>query len=90
MVITSNVDAAREKIDQQLAIYGQLPSYRAMLDREGAAGPADISLVGDEAALRSAIGRLESAGVTDFNAAIVDVEEGARSRTLAFLASLRS
>ena len=26
---------------QAFAIYGQLPSYRAMLDREGAAGPAD-------------------------------------------------
>ena len=61
-----------------------------MLDREGAAGPADISLVGDEEALRAGIGRLESAGVTHFNAAIVDVEEGARARTLAFLASLRS
>ena len=34
------------------------------------------------------IQRLENMGVTDFNAAVVDVEEGARTRTLEFLASL--
>ena len=28
---------------QGLAIYGQLPSYRAMLDREGAAGPGHVA-----------------------------------------------
>jgi F420-dependent oxidoreductase-like protein len=90
MALTTNVDAAKEKINEQLVIYGQLPSYRAMLDREGAAGPADIALVGDENALRGQIQRLESIGVTDFNAAIVDVEEGARARTMEFLASLKS
>jgi F420-dependent oxidoreductase-like protein len=90
MALTTNVEAAKEKINEQLVIYGQLPSYRAMLDREGAAGPADIALVGDENALRGQIQRLESIGVTDFNAAIVDVEEGARARTMEFLASLKS
>ena len=89
MALTSNVEAAKEKINEQLVIYGQLPSYRAMLDKEGAAGPADIALVGDENALRGEIQRLESIGVTDFNAAVVDVEEGARQRTLEFLASLK-
>ena len=28
------------------AVYGQLPSYRAMMDREGVAGPADPGGVG--------------------------------------------
>ena len=89
MVLTTNVEAAKEKINEQLVIYGQLPSYRAMLDKEGAEGPADIALVGDENALRGEIQRLESIGVTDFNAAVVDVEDGARQRTLEFLASLK-
>ena len=88
IALTTNVDEAREKINEQLVIYGQLPSYRAMLDKEGAAGPADIAIVGDENALRGEIQRLENIGVTDFNAAVVDVEEGARARTLEFLASL--
>jgi alkanesulfonate monooxygenase SsuD/methylene tetrahydromethanopterin reductase-like flavin-dependent oxidoreductase (luciferase family) len=90
IVLTTKVDEARQKINEQLVIYGQLPSYRAMLDKEGAAGPADIAIVGDENALRGEIKRLEDMGVTDFNAAIADVEEGARGRTLEFLASLRS
>ncbi len=89
VVLTNKPDAARAKIAGDLAMYGQLPSYRAMLDREGADGPADIAMLGDENGLRGEIGRLEGMGVTDFNAAIMDVEEGAYERTLEFLASLK-
>ena len=88
IVLTTNVDAAKETIARQLTIYGQLPSYRAMLDREGAAGPADIAIVGDENKLRGEIKRFEDAGVTELNAAIIPVEDGARERTLEFLSSL--
>ncbi len=89
IVLTTKVDEARATIAEQLAIYGQLPSYRAMLDREGAAGPADIAIVGDENTLRGEIKRFEDLGVTDFNAAIVGVEEGAYDRTLEFLSSVK-
>ena len=88
IVLTNKPDAAREKIAGALTIYGQLPSYRAMLDREGVDGPADIALAGDENAVRGGIERFRNAGVTDFNAAIMDVEDGAYERTLEFLASL--
>ncbi len=89
MVLTTNVEDAKAKIDQQLAIYGQLPSYRAMLDREGAATPSDVALVGDENALRSGMERYRQAGVTHFNAAITPTEPGAFERTLEFLSSLK-
>ena len=89
IVLTTNVDAAKEQIAKDLTIYGQLPSYRAMLDKEGAAGPADIAIVGDENQLRSTIKRLEDMGISDFNAAIMGVEEGAYDRTLEFLSSLK-
>ena len=88
IVLTNKPDEAREKIAAGLTIYGQLPSYRAMLDREGVAGPADIALAGDENAVRGGIEQFRNAGVTDFNAAIMDVEDGAYERTLEFLASL--
>ena len=88
IVLTTNVDQAKEKIAQDLTVYGQLPSYRAMLDREGAAGPADIAIVGDENQLRGQIKRFEDLGVTDFNAAIMDTEDGAYARTLEFLGSI--
>ena len=89
IVLTTKVDEARAKIAQDLTIYGQLPSYRAMLDREGVAGPADIAIVGDENQLRGQIKRFEDMGVTDFNAAIMNTEEGAYDRTFEFLASLK-
>ncbi len=57
IVLTDKPDEARAKIAESLTIYGQLPSYRAMLDREGADGPADIAIVGDENALRSELRR---------------------------------
>lgn len=89
VILTNKPDEARAKIAEGLTIYGQLPSYRAMLDREGVDGPADIAIAGDENLLRGEIKRLEDIGVTDFNAAIMDVEEGAYDRTLEFLASLK-
>ena len=66
IVLTNKPDAAREKIAGALTVYGQLPSYRAMLDREGVGGPADIALAGDENAVRGGIERFRNAGVTDF------------------------
>ena len=89
IVLATNIDQARETIGKNLVMYGQLPSYRAMLDREGVSGPQDIAIIGDENTLRGEIKRFEDAGVTDFNAAIMDVEEGAYDRTLEFLSSMK-
>ena len=88
VVLTNKPDEARAAIAQQLTIYGQLPSYRAMLDREGVKGPADIALAGDENYLRGAIDRLRNIGVTDFNVAIAGADAATADRTLQFLASL--
>ena len=52
--VTNDVDAARERAAKDFQMYGFLPSYRAMLDREGAAGPADVAIVGDEATVDEA------------------------------------
>ncbi len=89
VVLTNKPDEARAAIAQQLTIYGQLPSYRAMLDREGVKGPADIALAGDENYLRGAIDRLRNIGVTDFNVAIAGADAATADRTLQFLASLK-
>ena len=50
--------AAREAISKGLVMYGTLPSYRAMLDKEGAAGPADIAIVGNAETVSDQIKRL--------------------------------
>jgi len=85
IVVTNDADAAREIIAKDLAVYGMLPSYRAMLDREGVAGPAELSIVGDEATVRAEIQRLRDVGVSDFNAAIVPVADDSLEVTLDLL-----
>jgi 5,10-methylenetetrahydromethanopterin reductase len=83
--VTSDPDAARAQAAEDFAIYGQLPSYRAMLDREGAAGPADVALVGDEDAIAARIMDLAAAGVTDFVAIEFARGEAERQRTRGLL-----
>lgn len=68
MCVTDDVPAARARAARTFERYGQLPSYRAMLDREGAAGPSDVAIVGSEADIERELARLEGAGATDFNA----------------------
>lgn len=85
--LTTDVDGARERAARTFEIYGTLPSYRAMLDREGATGPADVAVVGDEAAIRQQVSRLEAVGATDLVANVFGSGEE-RARTAALLQSL--
>jgi F420-dependent oxidoreductase-like protein len=64
--VTSDVAAAREKAAELFAIYGSLPSYRAMLDREGAAGPADVAIVGTKDEVFAQVRRFADIGSSDF------------------------
>src|SRR6202035_5848731 len=85
--VTDDVAASRAAADKILAIYAQLPSYRAMLDKEGAAGPGDVAIAGDEDTVAAQVSALAQAGVTDF----VAVEYGRgqeKQRTRDLLKSL--
>jgi 5,10-methylenetetrahydromethanopterin reductase len=85
--VTDDPAGARARANRVFAIYGQLPSYRAMLDREGAEEPGDIALTGDEDTVAGQIRALEEGGVTDFVAAPFSRGEEAE-RTRALLKSL--
>lgn len=87
VVLTNDPDGAREFIAKELQIYGMLPSYRSMLDKEGLEGPADLAFAGDEAELRSKIQTLRDIGVTDLCASIVAADTETHDRTRDFLAS---
>jgi F420-dependent oxidoreductase-like protein len=81
--VTDDPDGARTRAANEFQIYGFLPSYRAMLDKEGAAGPADVAIVGDEQTVAKGVQRLADVGVTDFAAAeFGNKEERARTRDL--------
>jgi 5,10-methylenetetrahydromethanopterin reductase len=64
--VTDDFGGAHERASEVFAIYGQLPSYRAMLDREGADGPADIAIIGGPDQVIERIRALGDIGVTDF------------------------
>jgi 5,10-methylenetetrahydromethanopterin reductase len=81
--VTDDVDAARARATKVFAVYDTLPSYKAMLDMEGAAGPADVAIVGPEDAVREQIDALRPIGVTDFVAAEFGRgDDAARTRAL--------
>ncbi len=88
--VTDDVESARKHAAQLFAVYGQLPVYRACIDDEGVAGPADMALVGSEAAVRAELARVRDAGATDFYAAIFPDgrDEGSSQRSYALLKSL--
>lgn len=87
IVLTRNPEAVGAVLQERLAIYGGLPSYRAMLDIEGVQSAAEVALLGDEAELQRGLQRLRDIGVTDFNAAMFEAEPGSFQRTLDFLAA---
>jgi 5,10-methylenetetrahydromethanopterin reductase len=64
MCLTSDVDAAWQVAQSEFGWYGDLSSYRAMLDREGLRSSAQVAVVGDEDVLRAAVGDYRQAGAT--------------------------
>jgi F420-dependent oxidoreductase-like protein len=87
VAVTNDVDAAKERINQEMSIYPSLPSYKAMLDNEGAQNAGDIAFVGDEEIVAAAIGGLADAGATDFVGAIIG-DAAERERSFALLSEL--
>jgi 5,10-methylenetetrahydromethanopterin reductase len=83
--VTEDIDAARARAAEEFAIYGQLPSYRAMLDREGYSGPEDAAIIGDENTVSERLDELAKAGVDEFAAVTFDPSPEGRERTRALL-----
>ena len=90
VAVTSDAAGARATASKVFALYGTLPSYRAVLDIEGATDPASVAIVGSEVEVEQQVRALAKAGVTDFNASAFPVEGDASSvaRTYEVLAGL--
>jgi F420-dependent oxidoreductase-like protein len=78
VVVTSDKDRAKEMCDKAFSIYPTLPSYRAMLDKEGAARASDVGFIGTEDEVLGKVAELEAAGATDFAPAIVGTKDEQR------------
>ncbi len=86
--VTDDSERARRTAGTTFELYGQLPSYRAMLDREGVQGPAELAIVGDEDMCRARLDELRTAGVTQFAASEFADNAEDLFRTRAFLAGM--
>jgi F420-dependent oxidoreductase-like protein len=87
--VTDEPSDRRDRLAERYAAVGagQAPSYRAMLDREGVAGPTDIAIVGDEATVERGIRRLTDAGATELMATLFGTD-AENARTLDLVARL--
>jgi 5,10-methylenetetrahydromethanopterin reductase len=90
IVVADDVAAARDRARHAFRMYGMMPSYRAMLDREGAATPGDVAIVGDEDAVGEQLQQLAAIGVTEFLAVpfAAPQEPDSVARTRALLVNL--
>ena len=83
--VTDDPAPARAFLADMLANYATLPSYRAMMDREGVEGLGDLSIVGNEEFVRDALGAMEASGATDFTPVPLGGNPDEEARTLAVL-----
>ena len=88
--VTNKVEEAKIQCAKTWEVYGQIYSYRQVLKREGASGPADLLIAGDEDSVAKQIEGLAKIGVTELNAHVLGIPEdpGAIDRTTALLGGL--
>ena len=87
--ITSDPDMAEEYAKRDFGFYGDLPSYRAMLEREGLANSWDIALSGSFEEVAEGLEKYSDSGGTQVVAAVYGPDE-AREQTVSELAKLMS
>ena len=87
--ITSDRDIAEEYAKRDFGFYGDLPSYRAMLEREGLANSWDIALSGSFEEVAEGLQKYSDSGGTQVVAAVYGPDE-TREQTVSELAKLMS
>ncbi|GED99425.1 TIGR03564 family F420-dependent LLM class oxidoreductase [Gordonia crocea] len=88
LAVTDDVESSKAAAARQFRMYNSLPSYRAMLDREGYDTPTDAAIVGDEKSVTARIRELADAGVDEYVGIVFDRDDKVRERTRALLREL--
>jgi F420-dependent oxidoreductase-like protein len=88
VLVTDDVEAGRALAAKRFSLYANLPSYTAMMAREGVSGPEGMAVIGDEQAVRARFEAFYAAGADDLLCAEFGVTDEERERTRACLAEL--
>ena len=83
--VTSDAESVKGFIGAALAGYNDLPSYRGVMDTEGAGGPADVSLIGTEDEVLAGMRVFAGAGATDFAPVELGLDPASAAATRALL-----
>ncbi|MEP4651910.1 MAG: LLM class F420-dependent oxidoreductase, partial [Ilumatobacter sp.] len=86
--VTDDPAAVRRVLTANTTMYAQLPSYRAMLEREGVSDTGDLAMVGSEDEVEERVAALATAGVTDYGASEFGLNSDDRARPRAPLRRL--
>ncbi len=85
---TDDVEGTRAMAAKTFAGYGRLPSYRAMLDREGLAGPEDFCIIGNEDEVAEQLHALGAAGADDVICSEFAANDDDKARTRACITAM--
>jgi len=86
--VTDNVGLARQQAREVAARYAGLPSYAAVLQREGLSEPADLHLIGSWERVLDGLARYSEAGATDLRIEITAPDKRSHQTTRDALAGL--
>lgn len=90
-IVTDEPDEVRAKAVEQMGFYGQIPSYRRILDVEGVGHAADLAIIGDENTVLKGLRRYYDAGATDVLVSQTGIRSAAeRKRTWEVISSIGS
>ena len=91
VAVCDDADEGRARAARLFSVYGDIPTYRRILDRGEAGSPAEVSIIGTEEQVTKRLQSYRDAGVTDIAAAVFavgDDRDASRQRTRDLLASL--
>ncbi|MEM7099234.1 MAG: TIGR03564 family F420-dependent LLM class oxidoreductase [Pseudomonadota bacterium] len=86
--VTEEPEKVRAVIDKSMKMYTNLPSYIAMFEREGVAGPGAVAIVGSAQEVTDQIGVMAEAGTTDFTPTVFAPNANDRTATAEVLGKL--
>jgi alkanesulfonate monooxygenase SsuD/methylene tetrahydromethanopterin reductase-like flavin-dependent oxidoreductase (luciferase family) len=87
VAVTGDAGGARAWVAEHFGAAGRVPGYRTLFELEGAGGPADVVVAGDERSVASRLRRYADAGATEF-IAVPFGSDAQIARTLTFLGEL--